>query len=67
MTYRVTVHAAERIDMSVRKGRSSIKCADKGEALYLLGQVKGTDQYLVSVQDRTRPLLFKAKQTELTF
>lgn len=67
MTYRVTVHASERIEMSARKGRSSILCASKDEPLYLLKQIGNTDSYLVSVKDRNRPLVFKAYGRELKF
>ncbi|BEG72602.1 hypothetical protein [Pseudomonas phage PA1C] len=67
MTYRVTVRASERIEASALKGRTSYLCAEKDEPLTLLGQIPGTDQFVVSVQDRARPLVFKAREHELKF
>lgn len=63
----LTVCANKRLEAKALNGRCSFLCADEGEPLILLGKVSNTDQYLVSVQDRNRPLMFKARKHELLF
>ena len=67
MIKRVTVRAQDKIEAVVLNGRAKILCADKGEPLTLLGKDRNSGKFIVSVQDRSRPLVFQAERYELQF